>query len=289
MTCFTFGNFNNLLLFVEQHIEQVREGIPGSRFLEGWVQPLTFVSSTTHTVWERTVGMHTPQHICCSLTIHRKVCPTHRKHHVLVKTPLLFAPCCVFRVREDMDLPTATLIGAHGYCTQVWHGWWASISDRKLSDSLSSSRSWWTCWCVVEPSLTSLTMTWNWTLDTETWLSSRESKATVTSACCPSLNIITSVRWEMKNRKCSSECGRSTNRFFHLVAFMCFYTIYLSLFWGGGLPEDASVSHLAAVQREPLQCAVWPAEGAIDQSGPVWPVLLWWTGQSAGGDPPDCL
>lgn len=26
-----------------------------------------------------------------------------------------------FRVREDMDVPTTTLIGAHGYCTQVWH------------------------------------------------------------------------------------------------------------------------------------------------------------------------
>lgn len=32
MTCFTFGNFNNLLLFVEQHIEQVGEELQGRGF-----------------------------------------------------------------------------------------------------------------------------------------------------------------------------------------------------------------------------------------------------------------
>lgn len=50
MTCFTFGNFSNLLLFVEQHIDQVRDGIEGPG---GRGQPLTLVSSThTHTQFE---------------------------------------------------------------------------------------------------------------------------------------------------------------------------------------------------------------------------------------------
>lgn len=31
----------------------------------------------------------------------------------------LCSSALLFRVREDMDLPTNTLIGAHGYCTQV--------------------------------------------------------------------------------------------------------------------------------------------------------------------------
>lgn len=66
--------------------------------------------------------MLAPQHRCCSVPIHRKVGPASRKVHVVVETPLLLALRCVFRVREDMDLPSATLIGAHGYCTQVWHG-----------------------------------------------------------------------------------------------------------------------------------------------------------------------
>lgn len=61
------------------------------------------------------------------------------------------------------------------------------------------TRSWSTCWYVEEQFLMSLTMTWNWTQARETWLYSRESKATVTSACCPCLNIITFVRWVLSH------------------------------------------------------------------------------------------
>lgn len=34
MTCFIFDSFDNLLLFVEQHIEQVREEFPGGGSLK---------------------------------------------------------------------------------------------------------------------------------------------------------------------------------------------------------------------------------------------------------------
>uniref|UniRef100_H2V814 Ubiquitin carboxyl-terminal hydrolase MINDY n=1 Tax=Takifugu rubripes TaxID=31033 RepID=H2V814_TAKRU len=66
MTCFIFDNFNNLLLFVEQHIEQFELG------------PLGCILLTISAVLSRSIE----------------------------------------KVREDMDVPTATLIGAHGYCTQ---------------------------------------------------------------------------------------------------------------------------------------------------------------------------
>lgn len=140
-----------------------------------------------------------------------------------------------------MDVPTATLIGAHSYCTQVclekklcsvlWFGnytfeWlievWelvlmtfvkgleclfvqtgvrAAISPHVLFWLLRLllvfvyTRSWSTCFSAAEPFLTSLTMTWSWTPATATWLCWRESKARVTSACCPCLNTTTSVKW----------------------------------------------------------------------------------------------
>lgn len=37
----------------------------------------------------------------------------------MYKVTLAVWPLSFSRVREDMDVPTTTLIGAHGYCTQV--------------------------------------------------------------------------------------------------------------------------------------------------------------------------
>ena len=83
------------------------------------------------TVWNWTVRMHPPDHICCSLSIHWKVCyaftSSITEHDVWYKTIVRWLNITViglflysfWRVREDMDVASSTLIGAHGYCTQV--------------------------------------------------------------------------------------------------------------------------------------------------------------------------
>lgn len=83
------------------------------------------------------------------------------------------------------------------YCYCCTHKIYSGYLDRFFLFVLT--RSWSTCWYVEEQFLMSLTMTWNWTQARETWLYSRESKATVTSACCPCLNIITFVRWVLSH------------------------------------------------------------------------------------------
>lgn len=108
------------------------------------------------------------------------------------------------RVREDMDVSTSTLIGAHGYCTQVWFPllrdslvslWLGALWNQGLGNNFVLRRSSSTCWFVEELSPTSSTTTCNWIQERGTWLCSRELKASVTLACCPCSSIIISVRW----------------------------------------------------------------------------------------------
>lgn len=82
--------------------------------------------------------MHSAHHLCCALTLHQKVSSplscrlrfgdSESLHHwnlyekeenrMICSSFLSLNPFA--RVREDMDVSTGTLIGAHGYCTQVW-------------------------------------------------------------------------------------------------------------------------------------------------------------------------
>ncbi|KAG8003707.1 putative ubiquitin carboxyl-terminal hydrolase MINDY-4 [Nibea albiflora] len=90
VTCFTVDNINDLQLLLEQHIEQVR---------------LRLQSYITDCQTFCLIRLSFPQFEsgvlgCILLTVSA----------VLSRS--------IDKVREDMDVPTTTLIGAHGYCTQ---------------------------------------------------------------------------------------------------------------------------------------------------------------------------
>lgn len=93
--------------------------------------PFWLWSVSLSTVWNWAVRMHPTDHICCSLSIHWKVCyaftSSITEHDVQYKTTMSWLNVTLiglflysfWRVREDMDVASSTLIGAHGYCTQV--------------------------------------------------------------------------------------------------------------------------------------------------------------------------
>lgn len=119
LTCFTVDNVKDLQLLLEQHIDQVRP----SAFV--WAVPsLTDLSRPQ---------FETDALGCLLLTISAVLSRSVEKYVPLFlffftavteqDEPLctIISAVAFLRVREDMDVSTATLIGAHGYCTQVGH------------------------------------------------------------------------------------------------------------------------------------------------------------------------
>lgn len=211
MTCFNFDNFNNLLLFVEQQIEQVREEFRGR---ESWRLKTFSHVRLFHAQFELgPLG-------CILLTISAVLSRSIEKydrpcHRCDIKTPpsgepsAVSALCSVASERIWMcplphwSEPTATALRCDIH---------KSVVNRYVTMYVCYNiflplvfRSWSTCWSVVERFPMSLIMTSSWTRAKEMWLSSRESKATVMSACCPCLSIITYVRWERSREKFHKE------------------------------------------------------------------------------------
>lgn len=76
VTCFTLDNFGELLLFLEQHAEQVGSSSTSSVCLtsmHSFCQRHFLWPAYLCTVWERGVRMHSADHLCCALTLHQKV------------------------------------------------------------------------------------------------------------------------------------------------------------------------------------------------------------------------
>lgn len=128
-------NIKDLQLLLEQHIEQVRDWQSSSSvlFCLSDVHKITsflFQSVLFFTVWDWWVGMHSAHNICHPVPIYWKVCGDFQipllnkmwsqKGLIVKEPPWHVLPFFLWRLREDMDVPTTTLIGAHGYCTQVW-------------------------------------------------------------------------------------------------------------------------------------------------------------------------
>lgn len=284
-------------MLLEQHIEQV-SSVQILFFFFYNSEPiftdfLTFHALFFPTVWECRVRVPPVDGICCSVSNYWEVSGFFSSYFLINHFYNIYSvwslsewrriwtsppPHWSERMVTALRLETFTAV----YCSTSCRQFYSFIV-------LCVDRNWSTCCSVAERFLTSLTVTWSWTRATGMWRCWRESKASVKSVCCPCLNITTSVRWDtLLQLTCWSGLWRFGENiieaWFKKKDNVMFDSVIPS---GRSSHENPPLPHLGGVQWEPLQCALWPAEGAVDQSwqiSGVWPLLLWWTGQSTGRD-----
>lgn len=145
MTCFSVDNIKDLEVILEQHIEQVKNSPLFSVFsvLPARSSVLMFLFFVFYSpVWNGDVRMRPAGHLSCSFPIHWKVDANPlwlfktRHSEELALNWIVFLLINNFfylvRVREDMDMHTTPLIGAHGYCTQVWTIYLSLITSSQI-------------------------------------------------------------------------------------------------------------------------------------------------------------
>lgn len=199
-----------------------------------------------------------------------------------------------FRVKEDMDVPTTTLIGAHGYCTQV-----GNIHSCLLYHQLPSVLQLYcsVCWQELVNLLLCGRAVSN-VFDGDMELDSGNGNVTLLKGIKGQCEVGLLSLFEHYNI-CKVRHSAAVDLLIRTMK------IWRKYYWGlikkkkdnvmfdfvipsgRSSHENPPLPHLGGVQWEPLQCALWPAEGAVDQSwqiSGVWPLLLWWTGQSTGRD-----
>lgn len=225
VTRFTLDNFSELLLFLEQHAEQVGPSSTPSVCLtsmHNFCQRHLLWPAYLYTVSERGVRMHSAHHLCCALTLHQKVSSTlscrlrfgdseslhhwnlYEKKNIAWSVHLFFLLIHLLelekiwmsaRAHSLEPMATAHRFGLNCYKTFSFGCDLGALWNRAPGNNFVLRRSSSTCWFVEELSPTSSTTTCDWIRERGTRLCSRELKASVTSACCPCSSIIVSVRW----------------------------------------------------------------------------------------------